>query len=349
MPRNESTPTDRPAGHDARGLPDAVLIAGPTASGKSALAMKLAHRLRGVVINCDSMQVYRDLRIITARPTPADEGAVPHRLFGYVDAAENWSAGRWLNDARMAIAQAKAAGRLPILAGGTGLYFKALTAGLAAVPAVPRQVRDRIRQAAAHRATSSLHADLSARDPTTASRLRPSDRQRIIRALEVFEATGMPLAKWQEGRHSPPLVEVGRCVALFLTPARDELRARIDERFEAMLAQGALEEVRALAARDLDPALPAMRAHGVPWLMAHLRGEISLERAAAEAKADTRRYAKRQFTWFRNQMPGWRWCAPREGERAVLDALGADTERAAERRAPEPGRQNDKASQPKSQ
>jgi tRNA dimethylallyltransferase len=323
MPRNERTPTDSPASPNARGLPDAVLIAGPTASGKSALALTLAQYLRGVVINCDSMQVYRDLRIITARPSPADEAAVPHRLFGYVDAAENWSAGRWLNDARTAIAQAKAAGRVPILAGGTGLYFKALTSGLAAMPAVPGEVRARIREAAADRATPSLHADLSARDPTTASRLRPSDRQRIIRALEVFEATGMPLAKWQEGRHLPPLIDIERSVALFLTPVRDELRARIDQRFDAMLALGALEEVSALAARGLDKALPAMRAHGVPWLMAHLRGEISLSQAAIEAKADTRRYAKRQFTWFRHQMPGWRWCAPREAERAVRDACGA--------------------------
>jgi tRNA dimethylallyltransferase len=300
-------PTNNP---EIAGRPDAILIAGPTASGKSALAIELAKRLHGVVINCDSMQVYRDLRIITARPSPAEEDAAPHLLFGTVDAAENWSAGRWLNDVRKAIAEVIAERRLPILAGGTGLYFKALTVGLASMPGVPRELRAQIRRAAADRPTPSLHAELSARDPATAVRLRPTDRQRIIRALEVFEATGQPLAKWQEGRHLPPLLDLQDCIALFLTPHRDTLRTRIDARFDAMLAQGALEELRALAARSLDPALPAMRAHGVPWLIAHLRGEMSLEEAATGAKSDTRRYAKRQFTWFRNQMPGWRWCAP---------------------------------------
>jgi tRNA dimethylallyltransferase len=327
MPRNDSTPSNSRDSASGRRRPAALLIAGPTASGKSALALRFAERLCGVVINCDSMQVYRDLRIVTARPSPQEEEAVPHRLFGYVDAAENWSAGRWLNDVRRAIAEARSARRVPILAGGTGLYFKALTEGLAVMPAVPGEVRAAVRQAAAGRPTPSLHGELTASDPLTAARLRPSDRQRIIRALEVFEATGLPLAQWQEGRHLPPLLDAKACVALFLTPVREVLRARIEERFDAMLALGALEEVSALAARDLDPALPAMRAHGVPWLIAHLRGEISLQEAAAKGKADTRRYAKRQFTWFRNQMPGWRWCAPNEAERIALEAFGAATSR----------------------
>ncbi|MFI5014397.1 MAG: tRNA (adenosine(37)-N6)-dimethylallyltransferase MiaA [Hyphomicrobiales bacterium] len=301
--------------------PSAILIAGPTASGKSALAVRLAQELEGVVINCDSMQVYRDLRIITARPGKEDEASVPHLLFGHVDAASNWSVGLWLNDVKGAIARVREKNLLPILAGGTGLYFKALTQGLSAMPAVPEAVRALIRERAEGRPAAELHGELAALDPMTAPRLRPSDRQRIIRALEILEATGRPLAGWQEARREQPILAMRDCVGLFLSPDRDELRARIERRFDAMLAQGALEEVGALASRRLDPALPAMRAHGVPWLLSHLRGEIGLEEAAIGAKADTRRYAKRQFTWFRHQMPGWTWSAPEAAEAAILDAL----------------------------
>jgi tRNA dimethylallyltransferase len=301
--------------------PRAILIAGPTASGKSALAIKLALRLGGVVVNCDSMQVYADLRIITARPSPAEERDVPHRLFGHVDAACNWSAGRWLNDVQTLFNEIDTQRRLPLFVGGTGLYFKALTQGLSAMPPVPASVREEVRAQAEDQPSTALHARLSARDPATAARLRPSDRQRIIRALEVLEASGRPLAEWQGGAREGPLLDVGDCVAVFLSPEREKLRARIDERFETMLAEGALDEVAALERRGLDPALPAMRAHGVPWLLAHLRGEISLGEAAREGKADTRRYAKRQFTWFRHQMPGWIWHNPAEAEEAVLAAV----------------------------
>jgi len=301
--------------------PRAILIAGPTASGKSDLAIRLAQGLDGMVINCDSMQVYADLRLITARPIPAQERLVPHRLFGYVDAARSFSAGLWLNDVQMVFAEIAALGALPIFVGGTGLYFKALTQGLSPMPPVPSAVRAQIREMAAGRPSEALHEELAARDPKSAAQLRSSDRQRIVRALEVLEASGRSLAEWQGGRRAAPLLDLADCVALFLEPGRDDLRARIDERFDAMLAQGALDEVRALARRCLDPALPAMRAHGVPWLAAHLRGEIRLEEAARAAKADTRRYAKRQFTWFRHQMPGWMWRAPEQAEDAVIAAV----------------------------
>jgi tRNA dimethylallyltransferase len=301
--------------------PGAILIAGPTASGKSGLAIKLARRLGGVVINCDSMQVYRDLHILSARPSTTDEREAPHLLFGYVDAARNFSVGLWLDDAAGAIAQARARGLVPILAGGTGLYFKALTQGLSAMPPVPEGVRAAIREEAKACTSAELHRALVARDPVTAARLRPSDRQRIVRALEIFAATGRSLVEWQEGQRPPPVLAPEHCVRLFLEPARDELRQRIDRRFDAMLAESVLEEIHRLAARRLDPSLPAMRAHGVPWLLSHLRGEIGLAEAAEAAKADTRRYARRQFTWFRHQMPGWSWCPPEIAEEHAVEAF----------------------------
>ena len=296
--------------------PDAILIAGPTAAGKSALALALAGRTAGVVINADSMQVYRDLRIITARPTPEQEACAPHRLFGHVDAAENYSVGRWLADVRAALAQAADLRRMPILVGGTGLYFKLLTTGLAAVPPVPDPIRNAVRARLATEGAAALHAELARRDPASAGQLQPSDRTRIVRALEVIETTGRTLLEWQRS-NMPPLLDAGSCTKVFLTLERAELRRRIDSRFDAMMAAGALDEVRALVARNLDPLLPAMKAHGVPWLIRHLRGQVSLDEAAAQAKADTRRYAKRQFTWFRNQVTGWDWLTPGEAARLL--------------------------------
>jgi tRNA dimethylallyltransferase len=300
--------------------PDAVLIAGPTASGKSALALGLAAQLGGVVINADSMQVYRDLRIITARPTPAEEARVPHRLYGHVDAAENYSVGRWLNDAQATLGEAQRGGRLPIVVGGTGLYFKALTQGLTAIPPIPADIRAAVRGRLETEGPVALHAELSGRDPASGQRIRPSDGVRIVRALEVIEATGRSIADWHRDRMKPA-VDPGRTVKVFLDVARDALYRRIDARFDAMLAAGALDEVRALSARNLDPRLPAMKAHGVPWLIRHLAGEISLSEAAAEAKKDTRHYTKRQLTWFRHQLPDWAWLAPAEAERMVLESL----------------------------
>jgi tRNA dimethylallyltransferase len=288
---------------------NAVVIAGPTASGKSALALELARATGGVVVNADSMQVYRDLRIITARPSAAEEADVPHRLYGHVDAAVNFSAGGWVTDAAAVLADARAQNRLAIFAGGSGLYFKALTRGLSAVPPIPAGIRDDVRARLERDGVEALHAELALRDPASAERLKPRDRTRIARALEVVEATGRSLSDWhREGL--PPLLPPGQFRALFLEADRDALYARIDARFEVMLKAGALAEVEALAARRLDPLLPAMKAHGVPALIRHLKGEITLEQAAAVGRADTRHYAKRQFTWFRHQLPEFEWVRP---------------------------------------
>jgi len=288
---------------------EAVLIAGPTASGKSALALELAQKTGGVVINADSMQVYRDLRVITARPTPEEEARVAHRLYGHVDAGMNFSAGAWVADAGRVLAEARAQNRLPIFVGGTGLYFKTLTRGLSAVPPIPPEIRDGVRARLERDGVEALHAELSRRDPASAERLKPRDRTRIARALEVVEATGRSLTDWhREGL--PSLLPQGQFRALFLEPERDALYARIDARFDAMLKAGALEEVAKLAARKLDPLLPAMKAHGVPALIRHVRGELTLQQAAAIGRADTRHYAKRQFTWFRHQLPEFEWVKP---------------------------------------
>ena len=296
----------------------AVLIAGPTASGKSALAIALAEKTGGVVINTDSMQVYRDLRIITARPTPAEEAGVPHRLYGHVDAAMNFSAGAWVTDAAAILAAARAENRLPIFVGGSGLYFKALTRGLSAVPPVVAEVRQNVRARLERHGVEALYAELSGRDPASAERLKPRDRARIARALEVLESTGRALTDWhREGL--PPLLAAGAFSALFVAPERDQLYAGIDTRFDAMLAAGALAEVAALADRNLDPLLPAMKAHGVPALIRHLRGEMPLDEAAETGRADTRHYAKRQFTWFRHQLPEFEWVAPEQAS-AWLEA-----------------------------
>jgi len=299
--------------------PTVILIAGPTASGKSALALAAACALSGTIVNADSMQVYRDLRIITARPTPEEEASVPHRLYGHVDAAENYSVGRWLADVKPMLDAIRREGRVPILVGGTGLYFKALTQGLSAVPPIPADIRDRIRARLEAEGPVTLHAELLARDPSSA--VRPGDRTRIARALEVLEATGRPITDWHRDG-LPPLIDPAHAVKIFLAPERDELRRRIDRRFDAMLAAGALAEVRALWARALDPLLPAMKAHGVPWLIRHLKGEITLAEAAQGGKNDTRRYTKRQFTWARHQLPDWTWMAPSGALEAILRAFG---------------------------
>jgi tRNA dimethylallyltransferase len=298
-------------GQTAGGFKQAVLIAGPTASGKSALALELAAKLGGVIINADSMQVYRDLRVITARPTVEEESQTPHKLYGHVDAAENYSVGRWLRDAQAALEDVREAGKVPIIVGGTGLYFMALTRGLAAVPPIPADIRAAVRGRLENEGVAPLYAELSERDPESAQRLMPGDRSRITRALEVVLATGRSLSDWhREGM--PAVIEPARAARFFLDVDREELGRRIDTRFDAMLASGALEEVERLAARALNPMLPAMKAHGVPWLIRHLRGEIGLDAAAEGGKRDTQRYIKRQATWFRNQMPDWSWLKPEE-------------------------------------
>ena len=293
-----------------------ILIAGPTASGKSALALELAAKLGGVIINADSMQVYRDLRIITARPTPDEEKRVPHRLYGHVDAAENYSVGRWFGEAAAALADTFGQGRPAIMTGGTGLYFSTLTRGIAAVPPVPAEIRRVVRNRLTTEGVAALHQELSKRDPATAARLKPGDRARITRALEVVLATGRSLTQWHED-NMPARLDLAAAAKVFLMPNRDELGLRIDARFDAMMSAGALEEVRAFAARNLDPNLPAMKAHGVPWLIRHLKGEIAMAEAVAQAKRDTRRYTKRQATWFRNQLPQFEWAEPQHAATVV--------------------------------
>ncbi|HEY7297594.1 MAG TPA: tRNA (adenosine(37)-N6)-dimethylallyltransferase MiaA [Xanthobacteraceae bacterium] len=300
--------------------PSTILLAGPTASGKSALALVLAEALGGIIINADSMQVYRDLAIITARPSPAEEASVPHLLYGHVDASENYSVGRWLLDARAALAEAERRRVLSIFVGGTGLYFKTLTRGLAGVPPIPAELRAAVRARLRAEGAVSLYAELAGRDPATAAGLMPGDRARVSRALEVVLATGRPLSDWhREGMPAP--VDPASAIKVFLSVDRSELYRRIESRFDAMLAAGALDEVEALAVRNLDPALPAMKAHGVPWLIRHLNGEISLVEAAEGGKRDTRRYTKRQATWFRHQLPDWMWLEPQEAEVLIRSAM----------------------------
>lgn len=278
--------------------PRALLLAGPTTSGKSALALALAERVGGTIINADSMQVYRELRVITARPTPEEEARVPHRLYGVRPAAEAASVAWWRGEALAAMEEARAAGRLPILCGGTGMYFAALTQGLSNVPPIPEAAREEARRLLAEEGAAALHARLAAEDPGTAARLRPSDSQRIARAWEVWRGTGKGLAAWQAGGGTGPAP--WRFAAILLDPPRDALRAAIAARWQAMLTGGAMEEVRALVAQGLDPALPAMRAHGVPELAAQLAGRITLEEASARAILNTGQYTKRQATWFRH-------------------------------------------------
>jgi tRNA dimethylallyltransferase len=289
--------------------PKIILVAGPTASGKSALALALAQKLGGTIVNADSMQVYRDLRIITARPTPEEEARVPHRLYGHVDAAENFSVGRWCTEVADVLAAQREAGAV-IVVGGTGLYFSALTRGLAAVPPIPAQIRNEVRARLASDGAEALHAELMRRDPIAAARLMPGDRARVTRALEVILATGRSIVQWHEA-NMPARVDAALAAKVFLMPDRDALLRRVGARFDAMMAAGALDEVRALAARRLDPSLPAMKAHGVPWLIRHLNGEIALAEAVEGGKRDTRQYTKRQATWFRNQLSDFVWVEPK--------------------------------------
>jgi tRNA dimethylallyltransferase len=285
---------------------EAILIAGPTASGKSGAALELAARFGGTIINADSMQVYRELRVLTARPSESEEASAPHRLYGTVGAAEAYSVGRWLGDVAATIEEANNAGSLPIIVGGTGLYFKALTEGLAPVPDIPPEIRSRWRDEAERVGRSGLLKELVARDPGIAPRLLGSDTQRLVRALEVIDATGISLAEWQ-GTNAPPILDPSRTLRLVVAPEREPLYAAIDARFDTMLERGVLEEVERLIALRLEPGLPAMRAHGVRELAAYLVGAVSRGEAITKAKTESRRYAKRQMTWLRRFMVDWEW------------------------------------------
>lgn len=285
----------------------AVLIAGPTASGKSRFAVAEARRLDGVVVNADSMQVYRELRVLSARPSLEDEASAPHRLYGHVPASERYSVGRWLADVGRVLAELKADGRPAIVVGGTGLYFKALTEGLATVPPIPPDVREHWRLRGASEPGEALHEELARRDPESSAALRPSDRVRIVRALEVLDGTGRSLIAWQRMAESPrSLVDPAHAVRIVFDPDRIALHERIAARAEHMVASGALDEARGLLRLGLDPAFPAMKAIGVREFRDHFSGKLSLDEAIAAVKTETRRYAKRQRTWFRNQMADWR-------------------------------------------
>ena len=278
-----------------------VVIAGPTASGKSALALDVAEEFGGTIINADSMQVYRELRVLTARPTAADEARVPHRLFGTVSARDSYSVGHWLKEATAEIEAARAAARLPVVAGGTGLYLKALMEGLAAVPDIPDAVRAEARALYAELGGASFRAKLAEEDPVLAEAIPEGDSQRLIRAFEVVRATGRSLADWRDEHESRP---AARFCTLVLAPPREILYAAIDRRFTAMMENGALAEVKALASLGLDPALRAMKAVGVAPLRRYLSGEIGLEEAEEAARRASRNYAKRQMTWLRHQISG---------------------------------------------
>jgi len=279
----------------------AVVFAGPTASGKSAAALAAARALGGAVINADSMQVYRELAIVTARPDAAATAAVPHTLYGVISARESCSVARWRALALAEIDAARAAGKLPILAGGTGLYIEALAKGLAPVPEIPAAVREEGRKLAAEEGAAALHARLALVDPAAAATLRPSDRQRVLRAWEVKTATGTSLLEWRRvlgvAEDAPTLL-----IFVFLPP-REALYAACDRRFQDMVERGAVDEVRALLALRLDPDLPAMKAVGVREIAAYLRGDIDHARMLALGQQATRRYAKRQYTWFRHRLP----------------------------------------------
>ncbi|MEO1608729.1 MAG: tRNA (adenosine(37)-N6)-dimethylallyltransferase MiaA [Pseudomonadota bacterium] len=284
----------------------AILIAGPTACGKSKLAIELAKKIDGVVINADSMQVYQDLNILTARPQLADLAIAPHRLYGFVPGEETYSVGRFVEDAGAIIAECNETRQIPILVGGTGLYFKALLDGLSPIPPIPPAVRAHWRAEADRIGSQKLYDVLSERDPEMAERLKPSDPQRIVRALEVLDGTSQSLAYWQS-IPGVPTIESEAAIGIVVDPQRETVCRNSDLRLEWMVANGALAEVATLMAKQLDPAAPIMRALGVQPLMAHLQNELSLDEAIAATKVETRHYIKRQLTWFKRNMISWKW------------------------------------------
>jgi len=294
-----------------------ILIAGPTASGKSAAAMKIARSRGGEIVNADAIQVYKDLRVVTARPTPEDEAAVPHHLYGAIDGVERCSAGRWARLARNAIENILESGKTAVVVGGTGLYFRALEHGLSPIPEIPSTVRDAARARRAALGAAAFKEEVVERDPEMA-RLAEADAQRLQRAWEVFEATGRPLSYFQSLPGEP--LFTGAAARVVIEPARDTLYANCDLRAAAMVTAGAIEEVRALVARDLDPSLPVMKALGVPEIGAYLRAEANEAEMLASLQQNTRRFAKRQLTWFRNQTPDWPRAPDAAAAMRIVDA-----------------------------
>lgn len=299
-------------------LKSAILIAGPTASGKSAVAIAIAERIDGVVINADAMQLYAELDILTARPSKADESAVPHKLFGCVPANKAWSAGRWLEAASREIRSAWDEDRVPVVTGGTGLYFKVLEEGLSQISPVPASIRDHWRQRLQREGPQTLHSELAKTAPADAARIQEADGQRIVRALEVLDATGKPLGEHFADARQTSVLARADVLRVALTPPREKLYRACDERFELMISRGALQEVEKLLALNLNRELPAMKAIGVQALAAHLAGDQSLEQAIATAQKQTRNYAKRQLTWIRNQMTTWPKAAAKQAAIKIL-------------------------------
>ena len=286
-------------------LKSAILIAGPTASGKSAVAIAVAQRLNGVVINADAMQLYAQLDILTSRPSQADERAAPHRLFGCVPASEAWSAGRWLEAASREIQSAWSEDKVPVVTGGTGLYFKVLEEGLSQISPVPANIRDHWRERLQREGPQTLHGELAKTAPADAARIEEADGQRIVRALEVLQATGKPLGEHFADARQQTVLANAEVLRVALTPPREELYSVCDARFETMMSKGVLQEVEKLMALQLNPNLPVMKAIGVQALAGHLADEATLEEAIGMAQKQTRNYAKRQMTWIRNQMTAW--------------------------------------------
>lgn len=304
------------------GSASAVLIAGPTASGKSRLALELARQIGGTVINADALQVYSELRILTARPSDEEEAAAPHRLYGHVSARERYSVGAWLADAVACFRTARSEVGTPIFVGGTGLYFKALTEGLAPVPSIPAEVRERFAERLEREGARALHDELAHRDPTGAAKIRPSDPTRILRALEVLDATGKPLSDWHKEAATEPAVRASEAVLLVVDPPREQLADNIRSRLRAMVSAGAVEEAARYAALGFDPQASASKTLGLQAFIDHAAGRIGREEAIERAAVQTSQYAKRQMTWFRNQMPTWTRIDPaRTGAARLAETL----------------------------
>lgn len=285
-------------------MPKPILIAGPTASGKSSLAMSLVERFGGAIVNADSQQVYRDWRLLTARPSEADEAKAPHYLFGHLAMSETCSVGRWLREVRLVLAECRETGQRPVIVGGTGLYFKALTNGIAPIPETPRPIRTRGEAQLAERGLPAFATELAERDPKTAENIDLENPMRVLRAWEVLETTGLGLADWQS-QNDPPTLPLEETLPILIQPERERLYERCDERFEQMVLEGALGEVRRVAEMNLPPDIPGMRALGARELLGHVEGRLSLLEAIDQAQKATRQYAKRQLTWGRNQMRDW--------------------------------------------
>ncbi len=286
-----------------RGEPirNAILIAGPTASGKSAYALERAENEHGAIVNCDSMQVYSVLHVLTARPSATETQIVPHHLYGYVHPSQSFSTGQWMADVTELLESGALEDRRPIFVGGTGLYFRALLGGLSQMPKIPDSLRTRLRAELSESGSVRLHKELNEKDPAAAASINPGDPQRVLRALEVFEASGRSILEWQKER-TPPLVDELSAQKYLILPDRAVLHRRLEQRLDRMIDLGALAEIAALGQLGIDPAMPAMKAIGVPQLLAAADGAVDLEIALKDAKTATRQYAKRQMTWFRNQL-----------------------------------------------